>query len=49
MEDIATVKATASSGSDQDICSGGGDMTKVWIYFEGTAKNFDDALDAQYK
>lgn len=48
MEDIAIVEVRASGGLDQDICSGGGDMAKVWIDFEGRAKNFD-VLDVQYK
>lgn len=34
MESIETIQSTASSGLDQNVGSGGGDMVKVLMYIE---------------
>lgn len=47
MKSTARIQATASGGLNQNVHSGSGAMAKVWMYFEGCAKNLDDELDTR--
>lgn len=47
MKSTARMQATVSGGLNQNVHSRSGAMAKVWMYFEGCAKNFDDGLDTR--